>query len=169
MLLFTPKKLSSKESSLFLSFLHAAFTNVCSYSSYHRFLFYTISRMLHLLTDNCIFITISVKWTLEITICHQTDIFIFIHIDIAHITFVIFVVCIISAAFATILSHYNSPFLNLIIEFLHYCIIFFIMICFPSIIAYFLVLYEKKSINIAITGCPRFVIHAIFYVIFLSK
>ena len=36
------------------------------------------------------------------------------------------------------------------------------MICFPSIIAYFLVLYEKKSINIAITGCPRFVIHAIF-------
>ena len=43
------------------------------------------------------------------------------------------------------------------------------MICFPSIIAYFLVLYEKKSINIAITGCPRFVIHAIFYVIFLSN
>ena len=100
---------------------------------------------------------------------NKTHIFIFIHIDIAHITFVIFVVCIISAAFATILSHYNSPFLNLIIEFLHYCIIFFIMICFPSIIAYFLVLYEKKSINIAITGCPRFVIHAIFYVIFLSK
>ena len=125
--------------------------------------------MLHLMSYNAVIIPISIIWTLVMLVRNQTHIFILIHIDIAHITFVIFVVCIISAAFATILSHYNSPFVNLIIEFLHYCIIFFIMICFPSIIAYFLVLYEKKSINIAITGCPRFVIHAIFYVIFLSK
>ena len=43
------------------------------------------------------------------------------------------------------------------------------MICFPSIIAYFLVLYEKKSINIAITGCPRFVIHDIFIKIITQR
>ena len=99
--LFLEFHLRYQSNTLFLSFLHAAFTNVCSYSSYHRFLFHTISRMLHLLTDNCIFITISVKRTLEMTICHQTDIFIFIHIFITYITFIVFIINIISTALTT--------------------------------------------------------------------